>query len=219
MCYSFRTSLISFTFGILSAMFALYTRQTALGILILAYSQMQLSEAMIWYGIDNNNMILNKIGTSYGKYTLPTHIFAIGTGILLAVMYNQKRPVTLKDYIPMIIGACFFLFVVFYYYIPTKSPDVTYPYKACKDKSCQNMNNRLRWAYPTTWYPIGFLISLIICIIYIKPLKSGIFLSSSFTILFFASLYIFKIVMPSMWCFSTAILAPLLVTINYFLTR
>jgi hypothetical protein len=68
MCYSFKTSIISFTSGILSSIFALYTGQIELGMLILFYCQMQLSEAITWKGIDENNLELNRKGTKYGKY-------------------------------------------------------------------------------------------------------------------------------------------------------
>ena len=84
MCYSYRTSLIAYTIVMLSAFFALYTGQYIIGMLILFYGQIQLSEALIWKGLDNDNMTLNKMATNYGKYTLPSHLFAIGLGILVA---------------------------------------------------------------------------------------------------------------------------------------
>ncbi|NDE11875.1 MAG: hypothetical protein EBZ95_15155, partial [Chitinophagia bacterium] len=73
MCYDVKTSIISYSSGMVAAIFALCTRQYILGMLILFYSQMQLAEALIWKGIDTNNKSLNKIGTSYGKYFLASH--------------------------------------------------------------------------------------------------------------------------------------------------
>ena len=75
MCYSFRTSIFSYTMGISAAIFALSTRQYILGMLILSYCQIQLAEAIIWRGIDTDNKSLNKAGTDYAKYTLPSHLF------------------------------------------------------------------------------------------------------------------------------------------------
>ena len=62
MCYDFKTSIISYSLGMIAAIFALCTRQYILGMLILFYVQMQLSEALIWKGLDSqpDNKILNK---------------------------------------------------------------------------------------------------------------------------------------------------------------
>jgi len=73
MCYSFKTSILSYILGMISGIFAILTNQIVLGVLILTYSQMQLAEMLIWHGIDTNNENLNKFGTSYGKYLLATH--------------------------------------------------------------------------------------------------------------------------------------------------
>jgi len=70
MCYSFKTSIVSYTVGMVSGLFALATKQWVLGMLILFYSQIQLSEAFIWHGIDTNNAQLNAAGTKYGQYLL-----------------------------------------------------------------------------------------------------------------------------------------------------
>ena len=67
MCYSVKTSIISYILGIIAGIFALSTRQITLGILILTYSQMQLAELLIWFGIDTDNDNLNRSGTSYGN--------------------------------------------------------------------------------------------------------------------------------------------------------
>jgi len=207
MCYSYRTSIISYTLGMLSAIFALYTKQTILGLLILFYCQMQLSEALIWKGIDENNIKLNEIGTSFGKYLLATHNIAIGLGILIV-----SKKYSLYSILPLLIGIIFFLFVILYYY--QNNIKVTYPY----DKNCQNNNNRLEWPYPHEWYVYSFILSLIFCIIYVNPLSSKIFLSSIFTITFLITILFFDSKkVGSVWCFFEAILSPILVIINYFL--
>ena len=103
MCYSLNTSLISYSIGMISAVFALCTNQIILGMLILFYVQMQLSEAIIWRGIDTDNTKLNRIGTLYGQYLLPTHNIAIAIGILIVLGYSQ-----IKDYIPLFISIVFY---------------------------------------------------------------------------------------------------------------
>jgi hypothetical protein len=213
MCYNYNTSIISYTIGMISAIFALCTNQIILGLLILSYCQMQLSEAMIWKGIDDNNIELNKKGTMFGKYLLPAHNIAIGLGILLV-----SKKFSLKTILPLLIGVIFFLFVVIHYY-QRDSINVTYPEdRNCVDKSCQNSNNRLKWPYPHDWYRYSFIISLIILILYVNPLYSKLFLTFCFIFSFSLSfLYFRKSVVGSVWCFSTAILAPFIVIVNYYL--
>ena len=146
MCFSFKTSLISYSLGMFSAIFALCTRQYVIGMLILIYAQMQLSEAMIWKGIDTDNISLNKIGTNYGKYSLPTHFFFVGVGYLMAILLIKKRKLKFYDFIPVTVGLFFYLYVIFYHY-NKKYPEVTYQLdrKCLKEDRCQNNNNRLQW--------------------------------------------------------------------------
>lgn len=99
MCYSQTTSLIAFTVGMVSALFAFATKQYIIGMLVLFYSQMQLSELMIWKGLDDHDPTLNRTGTTYGKYLLPTHVMAIGLGVILSVYLKDGR-VAGKDWIP-----------------------------------------------------------------------------------------------------------------------
>jgi hypothetical protein len=218
MCYSFKTSIVSFSLGILAVIYGYYTKQPILATLILFYAQIQLSEALIWKGIDDNNVSLNKIGTSYGKYSLPTHNIAIGLGILIYIFFYQKRKLNYKDFIPLIIGVVFYMYVLFFWY-DKDSPDTTYPRDRNCKKDCQNNNNRLVWPYPQQWYTLSFLVSIVFCILYVKPLKSIIFINSVFLITFFLSFFVSKNGSSSVWCFSAAILAPLLVLINSYLNH
>jgi len=212
MCYSFNTSILSYSLGMISAIIAFFIEEYTLGMLILFYTQMQLSEAMIWKGIDTNNLELNKTGTTYGKFLLPTHIIAIGLGIILTVLAVSKRKLVLKDWVPLIVGTLFFAFVYFAYYRKANYPELTYPAnRSCSDRTCQNAENRLRWPYPHEWYIISYVISLIILILYVGSVKVKIFLAAIFTVLFIASILIFPKTVGSVWCFSTAIMAPIIV--------
>lgn len=222
MCYSFKTSLLSYTLGIISGIFAICTRQIALGVLILTYSQMQFAELLIWRGIDTNNDKLNKFGTSYGKYLLATHNIAIGLGIILSIMFVSKRSLKISDFIPLLVGILFFLFILLFYYLPKQYPDMTFPLDPnCKDATdkCQNPNNRLLWKWPHSWYFSGYLISFIILLLYVKPTNSKIWISSVFTLTLIGTGIFNPKVIGSVWCFSTAIIAPLLVIVNYYFIK
>jgi len=213
MCYSFKTSIISYTLGMISSIYALLTKQYILGMLILFYSQIQLSEAFIWRGIDTDNSKLNRFGTTFGKYMLATHNIGIGLGILL-YMYNKHKKLQKEDFIPLIIGFLFFLFISLFIY-SNKDPKTTYPYnKKCIKRDCQNSFNRLNWEFPQWWYIIGFIISLVLFYLYIPSLSSTIFLSFVFTFTLLLSLIKFPFTSGSLWCFLAAIVSPIIVVIN-----
>jgi hypothetical protein len=221
MCFSFRTSIISYSLGMLSGAFAIYTGQWMLGTLILFYSQMQLAEAFIWKGIDENNLKLNRIGTAYGKYALGTHNFAIGLGLIFSVILIQKRELVLRDFIPLVIGIIFYG-IVMMIYANTKSLDVTFPANKCSSnpRECQNWGNRLRWPFPHKWYVISYVISLgLLFLFYDGPIRSKVFLLIIFSILFAGTAIITPNSVGSAWCFSTAVAAPIIVGINWLLTR
>lgn len=224
MCYSFNTSLLSYSLGIISAIFCFFTRQYVLGMLILCYSQMQLSEMIIWYGIDHDNDKINKVGTSVGKYLLPMHNIAIGIGVILSVFFLSKKKLDFKDFIPLLVGVLFYIFVVVAYYSRKVFPSTTQPLdpESCKiDKfRCQNSKNRLQWPYPHGWYSISFVISMLITYFYIHPLKLKLWLMGVFTITFMISLlFVSEKAVGSIWCFSTALLAPVISIGGYLLTR
>lgn len=200
MCYSYQTSIIAYIVGLLSVIFALYTNQIILGLLILFYCQIQLSEAIIWKGIDDNNIELNKKGTIYGKYFLASHNIAIGLGILI-----MSKKYSIKSILPLLISILFFLFVVYFYY--QNNENITHP------------DGRLQWGYPDDWYIYGYVLSLIFFIIYVNPLSSKIFLISIFSLTFLLSFFYNTKQRNSVWCFLAAILSPFIVIINYFLTR
>jgi hypothetical protein len=174
MCFSFKTSIISYALGMISGVFAICTRQYVLGSLILAYCQMQLSEAIIWYGIDNNDTDINKFGTAYGKYLLSVHNLAIGIGIILSVLFISRRKLKITDFIPLILGTTFMLYIFMHYYSSNYS-NTTYPLNNCRDKSCQNSENRLAWPFPHGWYGFSYAMSIVIMLIWIKPTNVKIF--------------------------------------------
>jgi len=217
MCFSFKTSIISLTIGIISSIFALCTNQITLGFLIFFYSQMQIAEAMIWRGIDTNQKSLNRKGTSYAKYILPTHNLAIGIGYIVA-LYYQKKEIQWEDFIPFLIGILFYFYILLVYRFK-KGKDLTFPRKKVP-KSCQNPNNRLLWPFPQNWYIISFMISLLL-LFFLKTISksSKILLYSFFTLSYVSSFLFSYVTIGSVFCFLTAILSPILVITNYFIIQ
>lgn len=219
MCFNLKTSIISYSLGIISCIFAFFTRQFVLGSLIFSYAQMQLSEIMIWYGIDNDNEKWNKIGTTFGKYLLATHNLSIGVGILLSLYFMSKEKITFVDFIPIILGFFFFIIIVLFVYLPSNYPDLTFPRSKICDKKCQNAENRLQWPYPHSWYIYSYILSIIILFLWIRPEDSRITLLIIFSLSFIVTYLIYPNTVGSVWCWSTSFIAPILVCINYYLIR
>ena len=210
MCFNLETSVVTFLSGLISGIVALFYKQYILGSLILCYSLMQLSEIFIWYGIENENKELNKLGTAIGKYSLPAHNIAIGLGIYAAT----------GEYTPLLIGIAFYLYILLVVY--SRNEDISNTTEiGCKENECNKFSGKLKWPYDHSWYFHGFVISMILCFIYVKPFfPVSVFIISFFTL---SALIIFLInynnAYGSFWCWSTAISAPLLVLINTNLTN
>jgi len=220
MCFSFKTSIISYTLGIIAAVIAFLTNQIALGVLILFFSQIQLSEALIWRGIDTKNDGLNRFGTIYGKYMLPTHLFALGLGIILEKLKNGK---TLKkiDYLPISLGVIFYLYVYFNVYNKQSKQEIndnlTYPLNKSENKC--SYTNRLKWNYPTSWYIYGFIATFIVICFNIRKMPYGIFTFSMYTLALLISIYFFRKYnsVSTIWCFAAAVISPIVVLLNFYL--
>jgi len=224
MCYSVKTSIASYILGMISGIFALYSRQYVLACLIFVFVQMQFSELLIWKGIDDKNDDLNRIGTSFGKYLLPMHNFAIGVGIILSIHFlsESKKTSEFTYWIPLILGFIFFLVILVFCYMRETYPDITLPLDPnCKDNTdrCQNPNNRLLWPWPHSWYIYSFIISLIILMMYIKPLNSQRLLGLAFSSTFIISAIVQPKVLGSIWCNVAAFMCPILVLLNYLIIR
>ena len=221
MCFSVRTSILSYTLGMLSAGFAFWTGRIMLGCLTLFYSQMQLAEAIIWSGIDSDNLNRNRTGTAYAKYSLPTHNIALGLGLIFTALLVEKRSLMLRDFVPLVVGLIFYGAVMILY-SRTPSADVTFPANQCSTvpRDCQNWGNRLRWPFPHQWYSYSYLISLVILFLfYDGPMSSKVFLLVTFSVLLLGTAIAAPRSVGSIWCFSTAIMAPFIVGMNWVLTR
>lgn len=209
MCYSVNTSITSYLIGMISAIAALYTRQYILGMLILCYCQVQLAEAIIWKGIDTDNLTLNRLGTLYAKYTLPAHLMATGLGVWM----------TTGDVRPLVVGIIFYVGVIGFYLYDRKNDGLSFPpNRECMKRECQTNENRLKWPFRDQWYMIQTAILFIVFFIYL-PKRSSILLAGFFSITFVISKMMYTWTASSIWCFLSAVLAPLLVAINYILIK
>ena len=179
-----------------------------LGILILCYGQMQFSEVLIWKGINDNDSYLNRLGTSYGKYLLPAHNLAIGLGIYLHT----------KDIRPLLIGGIFYIIILFIYWSKEGTYSNTTSFKC--GEGCSKFAGKLQWPYPNNWYLYSGIISAILIYLYVKPLYSKIYIIGIFTLtLLGVSMLDYNNAIGSFWCWSTAILAPLIVLANTLIIR
>lgn len=212
MCYSVKTSIFSYMMGMMASIAALSTRQYMLGMLILAYCQIQLAEAIIWRGIDTSQPSLNRLGTLYAKYTLPLHLLFVGLGVVMS--YNK--------YIPLLIGILFYVGVVCFYYdessikdwVKPDESDVSFPAdRACMKRECQNNENRLQWPFNDEWYVLQTFLMYLMFFIYC-PAKQSLILFIFFTATFVISKMMYVWSTSSVWCFLSAILAPVLVYAN-----
>jgi hypothetical protein len=183
-------------------------KQYILGILILCYGQMQFSEVLIWKGINDNDSYLNRLGTSYGKYLLPAHNLAIGLGIYLHT----------KDIRPLLIGAIFYIIILFIYW----SKEGTYSNTTFSNcgKGCSKFSGKLQWPYPHNWYLYSGIISAILIYLYVKPFFSKIYIIGIFALtLLGVSMLDYNDAIGSFWCWSTAILAPCIVLVNTLIIK
>lgn len=202
MCYSFKVSIISYALSMCAGMYALYNRLPILGLLIIAYAQMQLSEAVIWYGLDNNNDQINRLGTSIGAYTLPLHNLALGIGVLISYRANLSQ---FEYWIPLIAGLAFYAAV---WYCRIRPPHSRPQETRATGKGIA----RLAWPFSHGWYPAGFLLSCAILVVYARPFSPV----APFLLLAFAAIALMtwtkaeQAVFPSFWCWTSAILAPLI---------
>jgi len=216
MCYSVKTSIFSYMMGMLASIAALSTRQYMLGMLILAYCQIQLAEAMIWRGIDTSQPSLNRLGTLYAKYTLPIHLLFVGLGVMMTDNNNNIK------YIPLLIGILFYAGVVWFYYdessikdwVKPDERDVSFPAnRACMKRECQNNENRLQWPFNDEWYVLQTFLMYLTFFIYC-PAKQSVIMFVFFTATFVISKMMYVWSTSSVWCFLSAILAPVLVYAN-----
>jgi hypothetical protein len=135
--------------------------------------------------------------------------------------YKNNKIKEIKQWLPLLLSFVFYLYVLDIYN-KNKSEEYTYPYdKSCVVRECQNSKNRLVWPYNSEWYLHSFILSIILFLFFVDAkLNSRIFLLSTFIITFILTIVYQKPeTVGSVWCFSAAILAPIIVLVNYFLIK
>lgn len=196
MCFDLRASIASYIIGLTAGITALYTKQYILGWFIIFYIQIQLAEAIIWYGIDTDSESINKIGTLLLKYFLATHLIGIGIGIYVnsAIIW------------PFLVGIGFFLCVcVLYWFKPGAKTTLPGP------------KGRLEWKFPMWWYTIPYILFIVFMLMFLPTRESKIFIISVYTLLLFIAMS--TRATESMWCFLSAVAAPIVVFVNYWLMK
>ena len=208
MCFSLTASIVSFMSAIISGLIAIYYKHYIFGMLILCYGQVQLSELIIWLSIHKDDINLNEIGTNYGKYLLPAHNIAIGLGIYMHT----------KNMLPLIIGLIFYISILVVYYFTTRNT-ITKP-GCIENQNCYKYAGKLQWPYEHRWYLISFIISLFLFFYYIKPFYPVSLFISSFFIITWTVIWILNKndAYGSYWCYTSAMLTPIIVLINILLT-
>ncbi len=88
MCYNAKASALAATIGILSACVAFSLKEWVVGGLILIYSFMQVSEFLIWRGLDTGSVDLNRRGTWLASTTLRLHAIVVLV-VLLVVKWKS----------------------------------------------------------------------------------------------------------------------------------
>tara|TARA_E500000178_G_C17018749_1_gene754296 strand:+ start:1865 stop:2497 length:633 start_codon:yes stop_codon:yes gene_type:complete len=203
MCFSFELSIFTFSIAILSGLTALFLKQYILGILILCYAQIQFSEILIWYALNNNNNKINKIGTQYGKFLLPAHNIAIGLGIYF----------TSGQILPLLIGLVFYISIIIYYNVNCDCDEIT-KLPECKSsgKKCDKFAGKLQWPYPHDWYLISFIITTLLLFIYVKPFNISLLIVLFYWFFYVITWFInFYNAYGSYWCWIMALTTPIIV--------
>jgi hypothetical protein len=200
MCWSLQASLITWIIGVVSGLFLLQRKlknDLILGLLILTYSSMQLWEALMWY--DQKCGQINLIGTKLAYIALWSHVLAIGVGL-----YLEQKVVS-----PLIIGLSLLLFGL-----------ITMP----KNFTCSlpGKNKHLHWGFNPQFYMVVFSISILLCLLYIKPVPYAIAISLLF-LLSFAFCYLYgydkdpsKSVVGSFWCWICAAFSMIFILLPYY---
>lgn len=194
MCWSFEASITTWIIGLCTSLYLLKRRNKndiVMGLLILAYSSMQLWEALMWYDQKCGN--INIIGTKLAYIALWTHVLAIAIGLYFE--YNKV--------IPIFIGIFFLI-----------CAGILWPKKW--NCSLKGENKHLVWGFDPTFYIYVFIMCIFLCLYYIKPFKISMLISLLFITSFLISyMYNNKYeTTGSFWCWICAVFCLIFIKIN-----
>lgn len=90
MCFDQPSSLAAFSIGLASAYAAFVYGYTVLSVLLFIVALMQLSEFLIWRGIDNHDVSQNRAGTALARTTLGLHALAVCIAVFVFALPTQQ---------------------------------------------------------------------------------------------------------------------------------
>ena len=204
MCYDAKTSALAATIGILSAVVAFNLKEWVVGSFILVYSLMQVSEFLIWRGLDAKSTDLNQKGTWLASTTLRIHAIVIIL-VLLAVSWKrlETQPHRRLALIALLVIA------LFGWWKSTSNASASLTTVPGCPKGC-----RLNWKFESG-YPLQILIMGVAILIGAPRLILPMAIFFGGTILLALTLGAVNskddLRLGTVWCLFTAIFAPFLV--------
>ena len=203
MCYNAKASALAATIGILSACVAFSLKEWVVGGLILIYSFMQVSEFLIWRGLDTGSVDLNRRGTWLASTTLRLHAIVVLV-VLLVVKWKSLESNRRFALVGLLVAALF---------VSGKTGST--PGSLTTEPGCAQ-GCRLDWKFGRGWgYPLQILIMGLALLIGAPRLIGPV-------AVFYGAAVLFTLILAAVdpeptfrpgtvWCFFTALFAPLLV--------
>ena len=204
MCFDQPSSLVAFSIGLASAYAAFVYGYTVLSVLLFIVALMQLSEFLIWRGIDNHDVSQNRAGTALARTTLGLHALAVCIAVFVFALPTQQW----RRYGLVV---CTILSIVMYGLI-VDTPNGLTTYAGCAS-GC-----RLKWTFPKHIY--GY--ESIFMIVFVALLLSKIHALQTLCIFLFYILTLAGAIvtskpgrlweaMSTSWCYASSFGSPLLI--------
>ena len=205
MCYNAKASALAATIGIVSAFVAFSLKEWVIGSLILIYSLVQVSEFLIWRGLDTGSVNLNRQGTWIASTTLRLHAIVVLL-VLLAVSWTR-----LENQPNRRLALILLLLMAIFCWWKTTSPVPSLTTEPGCAKGC-----RLNWKFGEEYSIQVLIIGLAILIgapRLIVPMAVFYSIALLLALILAAvdSKTTFKMAIYTVWCFFAAIFAPLFV--------
>ncbi len=202
MCYNAKASALAATIGILSACVAFSLKEWVVGSLILIYSLMQVSEFLIWRGLDTRSADLNRRGTWLASNTLRVHASVVLV-VLLMVKWKSLEANRRLALVGLLVAA------LFVWWRTTSAGSGSLTTEPGCAKGC-----RLDWKFESE-YPLQILLMGLALLIGAPRLIAPV-------AVFYGGAVLLTLILATVnpkttfrpgtvWCFFSAIFAPLLV--------
>ena len=189
-----------------------------LSLFILSYGGMQLLEGIIWVGIEQNNVSINKFGSILACLLLYLHPIALCIGIYYDKYYKNILD---SKIVKIFVGVALLIILIPIYKIIktllSKKPEYTLMSYADK------VNKHLVWDFPGNYYfvVVIYLLLFVLFITYPKNKKFSLLVSSYYFIPPIIIGYLYGIhkysVFGSYWCWVSALFAFIFYIANPYL--